>query len=93
MKVKLIMYNIEIMTKGKPMARRIITKVMVQSGKFNRGKTISTASRIMNAAVAYTTITWITFLRFSSCQNWASLLGIAMRLLTAIYGDRGYESN
>lgn len=42
--------------KRKLIAKRIITKVIVQSGKFKRGKIISTASRITKAAVAYTTI-------------------------------------
>ncbi len=32
------------------------------------------------------------FVNFS-CQNWDSLLGIGLGLVSAIYGVRGYESN
>jgi hypothetical protein len=63
------------------------------SGIPNGSEIISTNSRIMKAAAMYTASTRVTFLRLSSCQNWDSLLVIALGLLSASYGTEDYESN
>jgi len=71
--------------------------VTVQSGKPSLGSIISPASMIIKAVAAYMAITLMTFLRFSSCQNWMSLLGLPGMLWCdwsyAIYNLTEYESN
>ena len=62
---------------GKPTISRMIRKVTVQSGNPSLGNIISAASMMMNAVAAYMVITLMTFRRFSSCQIWDSLLGLA----------------
>ena len=71
----------------------MITKFRVQSGIPRDGATMSVSSRIIKAAAAYTVMARMTFLRFSSCQNWDILMGIELGLVPASYSVWGYESN
>jgi len=62
------------------------------SGNPKGSEIISTNSRIINPAAIYTARTRVTLRRFSSCQNWDSLLGIEMGLVAARYSVVAYES-
>jgi len=66
------------MANGNPTIKRIIRKVTVQPGTPNLGNIMSAASIIIKAVAAYMVITLITLRLLSSCQNWESLLGLAV---------------
>jgi hypothetical protein len=58
-------------------ARRMKNATFIDhSGNPNGSDIMSTNSRIMKAAAIYTARTCVTFLRFNSCQNLDSLLGL-----------------
>ena len=80
-------------TTGKQIAASMYRSSIVESEIKKVSDAPRKNSKMAKQAAIYPITKGSTFLRLSSCQNRDSLLGMAMRLLTAIYGDRGYKSN